>query len=199
MTTPQTLSQIVGFDQSPCSLKQSALIMVDCQNTYVDGLMKLVGVEQAMDEAQRVLQRARDAGTPIIHIAHDAGPGSPYDVQAHSGRIADQVAPVNDEPTVCKNYPNAFTQTDLHERLQNLGIKNLIVVGFMSHMCVSSTARGAFDLGYRTTVVGNATATRDLPNSSGQTLKAADLHEASLAGIRDLVAVVVNTADDLPT
>lgn len=173
--------------------------MVDCQNTYVDGPMQLVGVDQAMDEAQRVLDRARAAGTPIIHIAHDAGAGSPYDIQAATGRIADQVAPIGDEPTIHKNYPNSFTQTDLHDRLQKLGISNLIVVGFMSHMCVSSTARGAFDLGYRTTVVAEATATRDLPSTTGQTLKAADLHEASLAGLRDLVAVVVNTADDLPT
>jgi len=161
--------------------------------------MELVGVDEAMAEAERVLARAREAGTPVIHIAHDAGPGSLYDVEAESGKIASQVAPISGEPTIVKNFPNSFAQTDLHERLQKLGIGNLIVVGFMTHMCVSSTARGAFDLGYRTTVVGNATATRDLPTAGGQVVQAATLREAALAGLSDLVATVVNSADDLPS
>jgi len=160
--------------------------------------MELVGVDEAMAEAEHVLARARDAGTPVIHIAHDAGPGSLYDVQADNGNIASQVAPISGEPTVVKNFPNSFAQTDLHERLQKLGARNLIVVGFMTHMCVSSTARGAFDLGYRTTVVGNATATRDLPTVDGQVVRAANLREAALAGLSDLVATVVKTANDLP-
>jgi len=160
--------------------------------------MELVGVDEALAEAERVLALAREAGRPVIHIAHDAGPGSLYDVQAESGAITSQVAPLSGEPTVVKNYPNSFAQTDLHERLQKLEINNLIVVGFMTHMCVSSTARGAFDLGYRTTVVGNATATRDLPTASGQVVPAASLREAALAGLSDLVATVVERATDLP-
>jgi len=197
MTQPKTLSELVGLDGTPCSLGESALLMVDCQNTYRTGLMELVGVEEALAEAAHVLGRARQAGTPVIHIVHDAGPGSLYDIQAENGKIASQVAPISDEPTVVKNFPNSFAQTDLHERLQSLGITNLIVVGFMTHMCVSSTARGAFDLGYRTTVVGSATATRDLPTADGQVVRAANLREAALAGISDLVATVVKSASDL--
>ncbi len=198
MTQIKTLSELVGFDVTPCSLGESALIMVDCQNTYLSGPMKLVGSGEALTEAETVLARAREAGRPILHIAHDAGPGSLYDVQAENGKIASQVAPLSGEPTIFKNFPNSFTQTDLHERLQKLGVRNLIVVGFMTHMCVSSTARGAFDLGYRTTVVGNATATRDLPTPDGKVVEAAQLREAALVGISDFVATIVRTANDLP-
>jgi len=198
MTQPKTLSELVGLDITPCSLGESALIMVDCQNTYLSGPMELDHVSEAMVEAEHVLALAREAGRPVIHIAHDAGPGSLYDVQAENGQIAAQVAPRADEPTVVKNFPNSFAQTDLHERLQQLDIGNLIVVGFMTHMCVSSTARGAFDLGYRTTVVGNATATRNLPTADGQVVQADNLRAAALAGISDLVATVVKTANDLP-
>ncbi len=198
MPQPKTLSELVGLDCTPCSFGKSALILVDCQNTYLSGLMKLVGVDEALAEAEQVLARARQAGTPVIHIAHDAGPGSPYDIEAECGKIASQVAPISGEPTVVKNYPNSFAQTDLHERLQKLGVSNLIVVGFMTHLCVSSTARGAFDLGYRTTVVGGATATRDLPTVDGQVIAAAGLCEAALAGLSDLVATVVKSVKDLP-
>ncbi len=198
MALPKTLSELVGLDGTPCSFGESALIVIDCQETYLSGPMKLEGVEEALDEVEQALALARKAGSPVFHIAHDAGPGSLYDVQAESGKIADQVAPAGEEPTIVKNYPNSFAQTDLHDRLQKLEVKNLIVVGFMTHMCVSSTARGAFDLGYRTTVVGDATATRDLPTADGQVVQAANVREAALAGLSDLVAVVVKSTKDLP-
>ncbi|MGD9535950.1 MAG: cysteine hydrolase family protein [Alphaproteobacteria bacterium] len=196
--TLTTLRNMVGLPAGAPPLSQSALVMIDCQNTYRDGVMRLVGVEPALDEARRVLERARAAGTPVLHIVHDAGPGSPYDVRAEIGQIADKVAPVKGEPTIVKNFPNAFAKTDLHERLQALGRQNLIFIGFMTHMCVSSTVRAAFDLGYSSTVVGNATATRSLPVGGKGVVDAPELHKASLSALADLFAVVVNDAGDLP-
>jgi len=195
---PTTLRTMVGLPAGPTPLSQSALVMIDCQNTYRDGVMRLVGVEPALDEARRVLDRARAAGTPIIHIVHDGGPGSPYDVRAEIGRIADKVAPKSGEATIVKTFPNSFAKTDLHDRLQAIGRKNLIFTGFMTHMCVSSTVRAAFDLGYQSTVVGNAAATRDLPRSDGGVVEAKALHNATLSALSDLFAVVVSGADDLP-
>jgi nicotinamidase-related amidase len=69
-----------------------------------------------------------------------------YDIRAAIGDIADKVKPLEGEPVIVKNYPNAFLQTALHERLQKLGVTNLVLGGFMTHMCVNSTARGAFIL-----------------------------------------------------
>lgn len=67
----------------------------------------------------------------------------------------------------------------------------------MTHMCVNSTARGAFNLGYNVTVVAGATATRDLPVPWGGVVPARSVHDASLAGIADLFAVVVNRTRDV--
>ena len=199
MTEPKTLVEMAGREAAPCGLGESALVMIDCQNTYTTGRMKLSGIEAALAEAARVLERAREVGAPVIHVMHDGGPGSPFDLRQEIGQIATQVAPLDDEITLVKTLPNAFARTDLHERLEGLGLKNLIVAGFMTHMCVSSTVRAGFDLGYRTTVVGNATATRDLPKPDGGIVSAQSLHEASLAGLADLFAVVVGRAGDLPT
>ncbi len=197
MTQAHTLRGLAGLDPAPCALGDSALVMIDCQNTYRTGVMTLVGVEEALAEAAKLLERARDAGAAIFHIAHDSGPGSPYDYSAEIGQIADLVAPREGEPVIVKNKPNAFVGTDLHEALQAVEKQNLILAGFMTHMCVNSTARGAFSLGYRTTVVGNATATRDLPGRDGGVLAASALHDASLAALADLFAVVVDGVDDL--
>ncbi len=199
MSNP-TLREISGLPSTPSSLADSALVMIDCQNTYRRGTMALVGVEEALLEAQALLHRARAAGTRIVHIQHDAGPGSPYDLTTELGAIAGLVAPVAGEPVIVKNYPNAFVATDLDEHLKGLGVKNVILVGFMTHMCINSTARGAFNLGYSPTIVDAATATRDLPGAgrNGATVDAAALHIASLAAVGDLFAVVVKRESDIP-
>ena len=110
-----TLRELTGMPATAPSLAGSTLIMVDCQNTYTRGVMELEGVQAALDEAEELLDRARSAGTPVIHIQHDAGEGSPYDVRAEIGAIVDRVAPRGDEPVVVKGAPNAFVGTDLHQ------------------------------------------------------------------------------------
>jgi nicotinamidase-related amidase len=191
-----TLRALAGLPTEPVSLSESALIMIDCQNTYTRGPMELVGVQAALDQAAELLDRARSAGIPIVHIQHDDGEGSLYDVRGESGAIVDRVAPRDGEPVVIKNYPNSFVGTDLHERLTG-GPQNLVIAGFMTHMCVNSTARGAFNLGYAPTVVASATATRALPGLAGE-VSAEALQAASLAGVADLFAVVAPTVKDVP-
>jgi nicotinamidase-related amidase len=132
-----------------------------------------------------------------MHIQHDAGEGSPYDVRADIGAIVDRVAPRDGEPVIIKNYPNAFVLTDLHDRLAAAGAQNLLLTGFMTHMCVNSTARGAFSLGYQPTVVASTTATRALPGT-GSTVPASAVQAASLAAIGDLFGIVVPTVADIP-
>ncbi len=198
MPTVTTLRDVTGIGHQPAALGDSALVIIDCQNTYRQGVMQLVGVEPALVEVARLLERARGAGVPVFHIMHDAGPGTPYDIRAEIGQISDPVKPIAGEPVIVKTHPNSFWLTDLDERLRALGVQNLVLAGFMTHVCVNSTARGAFNLGYRATVVGDATATRDLPGVDGSVMPAPLLKAATLAGIRDLFAVVVPAVDDLP-
>ena len=67
----------------------------------------------------------------------------------------------------------------------------------MTHMCVNSTARSAFNLGFRPTVVAATTATRNLPGPDGSIVSAAVLQQASLAALADLFAVVVPRSSDI--
>lgn len=193
----QTLREITGMGFSSASLKESALIMVDCQNTYRQGIMQLIKVEQAIQEAQKLLQMARDLKIPIIHIQHDAGVGTPYDVTAKIGQISDEVSPKNGESVITKNYPNSFIATPLEAQLKALKIENIVIAGFMTHMCINSTARGAFNLGFKPTVVASACATRSLIGAKGKTIDAQTMHDSALAAIRDLFAVVVDDVASL--
>ena len=198
MAEPTTLRALSDLPEQPVSLAESTLVMIDCQNTYTRGVMELEGVDAALDEAAALLDRARSAGIPIIHIQHSDGPGSLYDIEGESGAIVARVAPRESEPVVVKNYPNSFVKTDLDERLKAVNASNLVIAGFMTHMCVNSTARGAFNLGYAPTVVAAATATRALPGLGDVPVSAAAMQAASLAAMADLFAVVVPSAAAIP-
>ena len=58
-----TLRALAGLPTEPVSLAESALILIDCQNTYTRGPMELVGVQAALDQAAELLDRARSAGS----------------------------------------------------------------------------------------------------------------------------------------
>ena len=197
VTASTTLREIVGLGQQAAPLKDSAVIMIDCQNTYRSGIMQLTGVEEALQEAQKLLQMARALKIPVFHIRHDAGPGTPYDINAPIGAIADEVAPVAGEAVITKHYPNAFIQTDLDAQLKTAGVKNLVLAGFMTHMCINSTAHGAFNLGYNVAVVAGATATRPLQAASGKVLSAQEVHDGAIASIRDLYAAIIDRVADI--
>jgi nicotinamidase-related amidase len=201
MTDATSLRSLAGLPAEPASLADSTLILIDCQNTYIKGVLELDGVQAALDEAAVLLDRARAAGIPIIHIQHDDGPGSLYDIHGESGAIVARVAPRNGEPVVVKNYPNSFVGTDLEERLRAGSAANLVIAGFMTHMCVNSTARGAFNLGFAPTVVAGATATRALPLSGAGpdgVVPAPAVQLASLAALADLFAIVVPGSAAVP-
>ncbi|MFI6048698.1 cysteine hydrolase family protein [Streptomyces violascens] len=198
-----TLRDVVGLDNRPPKLSESILIMIDFQNTYRTGVMALEGVEEALAAGARLLERARAAGTPVVHVINDGGEGGPYDIRAHIGAISDEVAPRDGEPIVVKQVPNAFHRTELEKTLTGLGAapdsgKDLVIGGFMTHMCINYTSQGAFNLGYRPTVVADTTATRALAAPDGTVLPAAALQTAALTAITDLFGIVVATADDLP-
>lgn len=199
MTEPRpTLRSLLALPDTPAPLSKSALVLIDCQNTYREGIMQLEGVEPALQECAQLLKRARDGGTPVIHIRHNAGPGTPYDVEAPIGAIADVVAPIDGETVITKSYPNSFEQTSLDDELKKRGVTNLVLAGFMTHVCVNSTARAAFNHGYQTTVVGNATATRALENPAGGIIAAEQMHNSALTALSDIFAIVVPSAEKIP-
>ncbi|KUJ68870.1 isochorismatase [Streptomyces albus subsp. albus] len=198
MTASTTLRGVIGLDDRLPRLAETTLIMIDFQNTYRTGVMALEGAEQALAAGARLLAAARAAGAPVIHVVNDGGEHTPYDIRAEIGAISPEVAPADGEPVVVKRFPDAFHGTGLEQTLRELGAgKELVLAGFMTHMCVSSTAQGAFNLGYRPTVVAEATATRPLTAPDGTLLPAAALQAAALTTIGDLFGTVAPTVEDL--
>ncbi|MFG2771913.1 isochorismatase family protein [Streptomyces sp. NPDC048350] len=194
--TSTTLRELNGFDGTPASLSDATLILVDYQNTYTRGVMELDGWQAALDSAAALLARAREAGAKVVHVVNDGGEGTPYDIREDIGAIHPSVAPIEGEPVVVKKVPNAFVDTDLAELVDAAGHKDVVVAGFMTHMCVTFTAEGAFLRGNRPTVVADACATRPLRTTAAE-VTAEQLHRSALATIGDLYGVVVAAGADL--
>ncbi|MEU3830246.1 isochorismatase family protein [Streptomyces sp. SID486] len=191
-----TLRQLNAFDDTPASLAAATVILIDYQNTYTQGVMELSGWEAALDAGAALLAKAREAGAKVIHVVNDGGEGTPYDIRAEIGRIHPKVAPVDGEETVVKTKPDAFLDTDLGDLVDAAGNKDVVIAGFMTHMCVAFTAQGAFLRGNRPTVVADASATRPLQTSVAG-VSADALHHGALATIGDLYGVVVPSAAEL--
>jgi nicotinamidase-related amidase len=193
---PKTLLEIAGATARPARLRDAAIVVIDAQQEYVDGLLALPAVAPALDEIGRLLARARAASAPIIHIVHHGNPGGPFAPDSPGAEIASPARPAPGEPVVSKRLPNAFGSTDLADRLHALKKAEIVLVGFMTHRCVEATARAAIDNGLRATVVASATATRDLPDPlTGAVVSAAEVQRNALAALADRFATIVpNTA-----
>ena len=194
--TTTTLRELNDFDATPARLADATLILVDYQNTYTRGVMELEGWQAAIAEASQLLALARAQGAKVIHVINDGGAGTPYDIRSEIGQIHPDMAPIDGEPVVVKQVPNAFVGTTLAQEVDAAGHKSLVVAGFMTHMCVAFTTEGAFLRGNQATVVADACATRALPSVAGA-VPAAQLHQGALATIADLFGVVVESRFDL--
>lgn len=203
----QTILDLVGFDCEPASLSDAVLIIVGMQNEYIStGSVPLHNVEMALHRGQELLEMCRREGTPVIHVVHYGRSGGGfYDPIGEGGKINELVAPMEGEPIVEKDHANAFLGTDLLEKIKNTGRNELIVIGFMTHLCVSSTVRHAIEVhGLKCTVVASATATRDIPvytrlaknKQKKEFISADQVQKASLAALTDFFCCVVDNPSD---
>jgi nicotinamidase-related amidase len=188
--TPKTLLQLAGADLNPPGLHEACLVLIDIQNEYCAGPLALPDAQPAIAAAARLLARARESGAAVFHVAHRGRAGGLFDREAARGAIVERLTPLDGEPVIEKTLPNSFAGTDLEARLAATGRKNIVLAGFMTHMCVSSTARAALDLGFRTTIDADSCATRDLPDGRGGTLDARTIHEVALAELSDRFAII---------
>jgi nicotinamidase-related amidase len=198
MSPAKTLLELAGADLRPPPLAAATLVIIDAQNEYLDGKLALPGAVPALAALARLLGRAREVGAPVVHVQHKGRPGGLFDLEARGGAIIEGVRPIGGEAVVHKPLPNAFAQTDLDAALKKLGRPQLVFAGFMTHMCVSSTARAAVDLGYKASVAADAAATRDLPDPMGGTIAADALHRAALAALADRFAIVAKVDEIAP-
>lgn len=174
------------------------LVVVDLQNEYLPtGNMPLTGIDAAVENAVRVIGHARNSGFPIFHIRHESEEGAPIFAKGSTGaKIQADVAPQGNEPVIVKKHINAFRETDLKQQLDAADIREIVVIGAMSHMCIDAVVRAAVDMGCPVTVLHDACATSDL-TFRGVAVPAAQVHAVMMAAFEFGYSTVKSVDDYL--
>ncbi len=161
---------------------KTALIIIDVQDGLDDPRLGKRNNPDAESNIARLLAAWRTRGHPIYHVQHmSTKPNSPLRPNQPGNAIKRIVAPQGDEPVIQKTTNNAFIATDLVDRLREVDIQSVVIVGLTTNHCVSTTARMASDLGFTTFVVDDATVAHDSSGYDGIYYAAEIMHAISLA------------------
>ena len=176
---------------------KKAVLVIDIQNDYFpNGKMELKDSVKAGEKTAQLIKRARDKNIEVIYIQHiSIREGAGFFIKGTEGaEIHKSVMPMKKEKIFQKNYPNSFRDTGLYEYLKSKNITDLTVCGMMTQMCVDTTVRAGFDLGFKITLAADCCATKDL-TYEGKTVSAENVQTAYFGAINGIFAKVVNSKE----
>jgi nicotinamidase-related amidase len=102
MSVPTTMFRLSGRDYPPAKLGNASLIIIDAQKEYLSGPLQLSGMDEAVANIARLLDAARKAGRPIIHVRHLGTVGGLFDPQGPRGEFIEGLEPRGDEIVIEK-------------------------------------------------------------------------------------------------
>lgn len=198
---PTRLRDLYGLPRpSQLNPRRTALVLVDFQNEFVTGGLKLPAAAPAIAHAAELARWARQTGILVVLVQNVIErPGTPLFVAgAKNTELVPQLTPQPSDLLLKKNMAGAFSHTDFDQTLRARGIDTLIVGGLMTHLAVLVTVIDASVLGYKVLVAADSTATRPLPATAGEpAIDAPTLHRASLATMSDRFADVLRSDEIL--
>jgi len=144
----------------------------------------------------QLIAATRDADLPLIHIKHNStNPESPLRPGQVGNDFKPEAQPQPGESVIGKSVNSAFIGTDLESRLKDMSADRLIIFGLTTQHCVSTTVRMAGNLGFRTYLVGDATAAFPIRQADGQVIDAETVHRIHLASLDGEFATVISTQE----
>jgi nicotinamidase-related amidase len=141
----------------------TALLVVDLQFGMFNGerIAPIHAGDMLLTCVRDLLLQARRSGTPVIHVRHADPAGELLEPGTPNWQIHPSIAPHPGELIVDKRTPDSFHQTTLMTDLAAAGVKRLVVVGAQTEVCVDTTCRRAFSLGFDTALVSDCHSTWD--------------------------------------
>jgi nicotinamidase-related amidase len=175
---------------------KTVLLLIDVQKGFNDPYWGVRNNSHLEKNILLLLSSWRKAGMPVIHVKHmSTEPESPLRPGQLGNDFKDEVVPQKSEVIFEKKVNSAFIGTKLEEHLLANQLKTLMIVGISTDHCVSTTARMAGNLGFKTYLVADACATFNRTAHDGTKLSADQVHIAALASLHNEFADVVNTKD----
>ena len=163
----------------------TALLVVDPYNDFISEGGKIWPRIKAVAEANNcvphmleILHAAREAKLRVFYAMHHRYRPGDYETWKYiapiqkgawqhrsfefgtwGGEFRPEFVPAPGEIVATEHWcSSGFANTDLDLQLKKHGIHQLVVIGLIAHTCIEATVRYAAELGYRVTVVKDATA-----------------------------------------
>jgi len=169
-----------------------ALIVVDAQNEFSkDGLRPVPFHDRALAYIQSRVAEARKLRSPIAWIRHYNKPDESraFVPGSWGSEVSAGFGPTFEfgpERLFEKDVFGAFYGTGLEEWLRSLGVNEVLLVGFYTHMCLSTSAREALVRGFTVFIDPDATGAHDLNDSLLGSQTADEVRRAALLHLKDM-------------
>ena len=174
---------------------RAALISIDVQQGFDDPSWGPRNNPQMEAHGLQLLAAWRRSGRPLVIVRNDSPsatsllrPGQP------GNALKPGFEPIAGEPLLTKTVNSAFIGTDLEARLHAAGVRQVVLFGIATDMCVSTTARMAANLGFDLVVVGDACHTWAQRALDGTLFDADTMHRVHLTTLASEFGRVVDTA-----
>lgn len=152
--------------------KDTALLLIDAQVNMFDPKNPVFEAKEVLGRLVKLLALARASGTQVVFIQNNGGVGEPDEPRTEGWLLHPEFALQNGDIILQKSQNDAFTQTDLLERLRRQGIQKLIVAGLQSEFCIAANCKRASELGFGVTLVSDAHSTYDQPGETAADIRA---------------------------
>jgi nicotinamidase-related amidase len=174
----------------------AALLVIDMQLGFDDPAWGKRNNPQAELCIAMLLDAWRRHAAMVVHVHHHSmDPSGHFRPDTPGCSPKPEAMPITGEPVYHKRVNAAFIGTTLESDLRKRGIETVVIVGLSTNHCVSTTVRMAGNLGFRTYVVADATATFGRAASDGRWRSAEEVHHGALGDLQQEFAEVINTAD----
>ncbi len=181
------------------SSPRRALIIIDAQQQYFDGLLAIEHPprDQSIAKIVEALEVASSNDVPVVIVQHELPEGAPvFAVGSDAHRLHPDIEQRADAASkrVSKSLASVFEGTGLLEWLRAEGVDTIALTGYMTNNCVLASAAAAEPLGFSVEVLSDATGAIPLSNATGSA-SAAQVHETVMTLLNSNWAAVATTAD----
>lgn len=132
----------------------TALILIDFQNEWVDKNSDyFVGdIGQMLERTNKLINYCRSKSYKIIFTRHiELESSTAFTPSSKNVELISTIGKQSSDVVITKNKISPFYRTDLENELK--GVKNLIICGLLTNLCVRSAVQDAYDRDFNITVV----------------------------------------------
>ena len=131
MSAP-SFRELIGVGASTASTKDSTLVIIDAQNEYAEGKLKVSNAPESRKAIAGLLNKYREANGKIVHVVHRTPQGAPvFTPDSKLAEEFEELAPKDGEKVIEKQHPSSFADTDLDDHLKGSGGNKVVLTGYM--------------------------------------------------------------------